>query len=204
MTEWQPLRRSFPPPAIPPPQPRKFPKASPANRVLASMVDIGVGYLVLFATVFMRVNYAISYHKAHPDEGLPGAPELFFVAVFGVALVVILVRNSVWSGQGFGKRLGRVIVAVPKRGGAASRLRCLWREFIFATILCILYFGCALMFPEPAFLNVAGVLLGGFLIVECAFVVVRADGRRIVDLLAGTQVVNRDLLKPQSLAGALP
>lgn len=193
MSGWEPLRGRFSPPATP----CKFLKASVWSRFFASVVDFVFGYLVIFAAIFMRVNYAVSYHRSHPDERLPGAPDWFFAAEFGLVVVLIVLRNSVWSGQSFGKRACGVIVVVPTRGGVASRLRCVWREFIFATILGILYFGCAIVLPQAEFMNIAGILLGGFLFIDCIFIVARSDGRRIVDLFAGTQVVNLDALKPK-------
>ena len=117
-------------PEIIDPRLRKLSTAPIGRRVGASLLDNAAALLLIYPASFL-----LSF--------VGNAPPLFVILCVGLnqALVLgwTLCKDAWWPGQGIGKRMAAVLIIEARTDNPASRLRCVWRQTIFALIVLAFY-----------------------------------------------------------------
>jgi uncharacterized RDD family membrane protein YckC len=150
-----------------------YPKASSGNRFLASLLDSLITYgLAVPAILFYVIGMA--QLENNDDSLLAIALIVFAVMLFFIPLTYMFIKDGLRNGQNWGKRaLGLMVVHLPTNAPCTKG-----QSFLRALIDKILYI-------IPFF---------GWLI-EPIMVLATADGRRIADRTANTQVIENNLFK---------
>jgi uncharacterized RDD family membrane protein YckC len=152
--------------------PTALPKASSLARLAALFVD------EVIAAGPMLLLGAIGYY-AVADQSVPNTPALL-ISIIAFALGIfwplfyMLMRDGWGHGQGWGKRLFGLLIMETNKGAFASKSASSARFIILA-------------------------LIG---IIEAFVVLLRSDGRRLGDMLAGTQVVAEQAYAESGAPGA--
>ncbi len=175
-------------------------KASLVNRFLASIIDgivaavfIVPGYFLLMIVVLISV--ASGGKDIAMLTGMVVAFILFSV-LYACALIYSLIKDGLWQGRSFGKKKLSLRVVRLETNRPCTK----WRSFFrngMASVLSLIggivgvVLALAMDIESPELINLVvylTILPLSMADVICAFV--RKDGRRIVDLIAGTQVIN--------------
>ena len=150
------------------------------RRFGAFLLDSAVG------TVILLIPTLLPLVDPHPH-----APSWFPISYFILLFGWILGKDALWPGQGLGKRVAHILIALRATGDTATRLRCVWRQIVyfavpFAVVLPFVFLSVA---RPRGTTSLPEVIILFFIIIESLMVLCRRDHRRIVDFLAGTQVV---------------
>ena len=162
-------------------------KADIGARVVASLIDGVIGCALIFGGAIAPIVFSKYLEFPLADTAW------YLILFFFVSFLWIFGKDSIWRGQGLGKRLAKIAIVVPHSCLRAGRLRCVWRQFVYCLI-----FGALSGITSGLGVgkSIAEVLICTFCLLEFILVVSRRDGRRIVDILAGTQVVNVAIIGP--------
>lgn len=129
--------------------------------------------------------------QKHPGQPMTPMSDWILFGFFAICAAWVLSKDAFWPGQSFGKRFSRIVIASVKFNAPASRLRCIWRQFIFIAILVALELLGVGLFSERRLAETAPrVFAAIYILLECCLVLVTSEGRRVIDFIAGTQVVN--------------